>query len=85
MLGGRGYIEINGASQILRDVRMLRILEGPTENLYSYLGTAMAKAAGAGRAILCDALGRPALRAVLDTAMARVATLAEGAQLLFGS
>jgi acyl-CoA synthetase (AMP-forming)/AMP-acid ligase II/alkylation response protein AidB-like acyl-CoA dehydrogenase/acyl carrier protein len=85
MLGGRGYIETNGAPQILRDARVLRILEGPTETLYSHLGAALAKPGGPGRAFLADTLGRPALCAELDAAMARVASLAEGAQRLFGS
>ncbi|MEM6404908.1 MAG: acyl-CoA dehydrogenase family protein, partial [Cyanobacteria bacterium P01_D01_bin.116] len=31
VLGGRGYIETNIAPQILRDARILRIFEGPTE------------------------------------------------------
>ncbi|MGV2437347.1 MAG UNVERIFIED_CONTAM: hypothetical protein LVT10_22630 [Anaerolineae bacterium] len=30
-LGGRGYIETNEASQMLRDIRILRVFEGPTE------------------------------------------------------
>ena len=37
-LGGRGYIETNLAPQILRDARVLRIFEGPTESLAMYLG-----------------------------------------------
>ena len=37
-LGGRGYIETNIAPQILRDARVLRIFEGPTESLAMYLG-----------------------------------------------
>jgi acyl-CoA synthetase (AMP-forming)/AMP-acid ligase II/alkylation response protein AidB-like acyl-CoA dehydrogenase/acyl carrier protein len=85
MLGGRGYIESNGAPQILRDARVLRILEGPTETLYSHLGAALARPDGAGRAFLKDALARPAVCAELDAALARVATLADGAQRLFGS
>ncbi|MGK7942282.1 MAG: acyl-CoA dehydrogenase family protein [Crocosphaera sp.] len=38
LLGGRGYIESNIAPQILRDVRLLRIFEGPTETVRNYLG-----------------------------------------------
>jgi len=37
-LGGRGYIETNLAPQIMRDARVLRIFEGPTESLAMYLG-----------------------------------------------
>ncbi|MEM1370162.1 MAG: AMP-binding protein, partial [Cyanobacteria bacterium P01_H01_bin.15] len=39
LLGGRGYIEPNFAPQILRDSRILRIFEGPTETLAMYLGS----------------------------------------------
>jgi acyl-CoA synthetase (AMP-forming)/AMP-acid ligase II/alkylation response protein AidB-like acyl-CoA dehydrogenase/acyl carrier protein len=38
-LGGRGYIETNVAAQLLRDARVTRILEGPTEALVMYLGS----------------------------------------------
>ncbi len=38
-LGGRGYTENNIAPQILRDARLLRIFEGPTETLEMYLGS----------------------------------------------
>jgi acyl-CoA synthetase (AMP-forming)/AMP-acid ligase II/alkylation response protein AidB-like acyl-CoA dehydrogenase/acyl carrier protein len=85
MLGGRGYIETNGAPQMLRDARVLRILEGPTETLYSHLGAALAKPDGAGRAFLKDVLGRQALCTELDAALARVTALADDSQRLFGS
>lgn len=39
MLGGRGYEEANGIARLFRDVRVLRIFEGPTESLRAYLGT----------------------------------------------
>ncbi|MEP0914663.1 thioester reductase domain-containing protein [Leptolyngbya sp. GB1-A1] len=39
ILGGRGYIETNIAPQLLRDARILRILEGPTEALNYFLGS----------------------------------------------
>lgn len=38
-LGGRGYDEANLAPQFLRDARILRIFEGPTETMQVYLGT----------------------------------------------
>lgn len=38
LLGGRGYIETNIAPQILRDARILRIFEGPTETMQNHLG-----------------------------------------------
>jgi acyl-CoA synthetase (AMP-forming)/AMP-acid ligase II/alkylation response protein AidB-like acyl-CoA dehydrogenase/acyl carrier protein len=85
MLGGRGYIESNGAPQILRDARILRILEGPTETLYAHLGASLAKPDCATRSFLSTVLERPALAAELDAAVSRVAALADGAERLFGS
>jgi alkylation response protein AidB-like acyl-CoA dehydrogenase len=38
MLGGRGYMDNNLASQLLRDARVLRIGEGPNESLKIFLG-----------------------------------------------
>ena len=38
LLGGRGYIETNIAPQMLRDARVFRIFEGPTETLYCFIG-----------------------------------------------
>lgn len=38
LLGGRGYLENNVIARILRDARVLRIFEGPTETLAVYLG-----------------------------------------------
>ncbi|WP_051971276.1 AMP-binding protein [Massilia sp. 9096] len=85
MLGGRGYIESNGAPQILRDARVMRILEGPTETLYAHLGASLAKPGCASRAFLAGPLKRAPLAAELDAAVARVGELADGAERLFGS
>lgn len=85
MLGGRGYIETNGAPQILRDARVLRILEGPTETLYAHLGATLARPGNAAQRFLETVLARPALAAELAAAAARAAALADGAQMLFGS
>lgn len=41
MLGGRGYIETNYAPQFLRDARLLRIFEGPTETLLMFMGSSL--------------------------------------------
>jgi acyl-CoA synthetase (AMP-forming)/AMP-acid ligase II/alkylation response protein AidB-like acyl-CoA dehydrogenase/3-oxoacyl-(acyl-carrier-protein) synthase/thioesterase domain-containing protein/acyl carrier protein len=38
-LGGRGYCEPNIVPQMLRDARLLRIFEGPTETLQMFLGS----------------------------------------------
>ena len=44
ILGGRGYMEQNIAPQILRDARVARILEGPTEALQMFLGARVCRA-----------------------------------------
>jgi alkylation response protein AidB-like acyl-CoA dehydrogenase/acyl-CoA synthetase (AMP-forming)/AMP-acid ligase II/acyl carrier protein len=41
-LGGRGYDESNHVAQMLRDCRLLRIFEGPTEALLDFVGHAVA-------------------------------------------
>jgi len=41
LLGGRGYMENNYAPQLLRDVRALRIIEGPTESLGIFVGRSL--------------------------------------------
>ena len=42
MLGGRGYIETNLAPQMLRDARLLRVFEGPTETMQTFVGMRVA-------------------------------------------
>lgn len=46
MLGGRGYIETNHVARLFRDARLLRIFEGPTETLLTYLGMRLLTGAG---------------------------------------
>lgn len=41
MLGGRGYIESNLVAQMLRDARLFRIFEGPTETLNMFTGASV--------------------------------------------
>ena len=61
LLGGRGYIETNELPRIVRDARLLRIFEGPTELLAMHLGSA----------ILGNALSLDELFAGLDAPHAR--------------
>ncbi|WP_414526564.1 AMP-binding protein [Nodularia chucula] len=56
-LGGRGYIESNIAPQILRDARVLRIFEGPTETLCGFLGARVLKQGQTLQNFLCQTLG----------------------------
>lgn len=49
MLGGRGYAENNAVAQMMRDLRLFRIFEGPTEALNVFLG---ARVANEGKAFM---------------------------------
>lgn len=60
-LGGRGYIETNLAPQILRDARVLRIFEGPTETLAMHLGAQVLNPRAGLKAFLSQALGASAV------------------------
>ena len=85
MLGGRGYIETNAAPQILRDARVLRILEGPTETLYAHLGATLGQTGGAALAFIRDALQAPALANGLDAAARSIKTGAAAGGHLFAT
>ncbi len=61
LLGGRGYIETNIASQLLRDARVFRIFEGPTETLNMFLGSRTLNQSGELQQFLCNGLGAPAV------------------------
>nr|WP_229510849.1 MULTISPECIES: AMP-binding protein [unclassified Massilia] len=64
MLGGRGYLETNLAPQLLRDARVLRILEGPSEALYAHLG-ALVRVPGNAIAQTVERCGAPDYLALL--------------------
>ena len=87
LMGGRGYIETTAAPQILRDARVLRILEGPTETLYSHLGATLAHAGGGALGFIGDTLHRPALAAQLEATVLDIKTAASatGSAQLFAS
>lgn len=72
VLGGRGYIETNIASQILRDSRVFRIFEGPTETLNMFLGSRVIHQSGELHQFLCTALGAPAVSDSLRDAAERI-------------
>ena len=57
LLGGRGYLEPNLAPLLMRDARVMRILEGPTEALYVHLGAGALD--GGCLAFAADVLGAP--------------------------
>lgn len=58
-LGGRGYIETNVAPQLLRDARVTRILEGPTEALNMFLGSRVLNDGADFEKFIAQALGAP--------------------------
>ncbi|MDP8963997.1 MAG: thioesterase domain-containing protein, partial [Cyanobacteriota bacterium] len=57
LLGGRGYIETNIAPQLLRDARVFRIFEGPTETLNMFLGSRVLHQGAELHQFLCNELG----------------------------
>jgi hypothetical protein len=77
LLGGRGYIETNELPRIVRDARLLRIFEGPTETLEMHLGSAVL-----GNAFSIDTLfepfAAPKARAVVESWVAKAAAQIEG-------
>lgn len=64
-LGGRGYIETNIAAQLLRDARVTRILEGPTEALGMFLGSRVVNDGAPLHRFLAEDLGATTLSARL--------------------
>lgn len=76
-LGGRGYIETNIAPQLLRDARVTRILEGPTEPLLMFLGSRVLNDAGDFEHLLTDGLGAAELFRTVAAAAAEIAARAE--------
>ncbi len=68
ILGGRGYVESNPIAQLLRDARLLRIFEGPTEPLLVHLGARVLRDGAGMRSLLTDRLGAPDIAASLARA-----------------
>ena len=78
MLGGRGYLETNLAPQLLRDARVLRILEGPSEALYAHLG-ALARLPGNPLAQAVAHYASPARAGELAAGLAELPAAGSGA------
>lgn len=72
LLGGRGYIETNIAPQILRDARLLRIFEGPTETLYTYLGSRLLNKSEELYQFISEGLSAPEIAGVLADAVEQI-------------
>lgn len=72
LLGGRGYTETNIASQILRDARVFRIFEGPTETLNMFLGSRLVHKSDELHEFLCNGLGAIAVSDSLKDAVEQI-------------
>lgn len=72
LLGGRGYIETNIASQILRDARVFRIFEGPTETLNMFLGSRVINKGEELYKFLCKNLDAPEIAQLLKTSAEQI-------------
>jgi acyl carrier protein len=68
LLGARGYTETNLVSQLLRDARLLRIFEGPTETLHMFLGSGVLKRSRAFYEFIDEQLGAADVGRELDAA-----------------
>ena len=84
LLGGRGYIEPNLAPQILRDARILRIFEGPTETLTMFLGSRVANKSAELTTFLDQVLGAPLIGERLRAAAAEIDARCSGSAQPFG-
>ena len=73
LLGGRGYIETNMAPQILRDARVFRIFEGPTETMRAFLGARLQLDAETLLHALREIFGAPRATAQLQRALTAAA------------
>ncbi|MEH2324910.1 MAG: acyl-CoA dehydrogenase family protein [Nostoc sp.] len=72
LLGGRGYIETNIAPQILRDARIFRIFEGPTETLNMFLGSSLFQPREELQIFFCNSLNAPAVWESLKGAIGQI-------------
>jgi alkylation response protein AidB-like acyl-CoA dehydrogenase/acyl carrier protein len=79
-LGGRGYMEANGLAQLLRDARLLRIFEGPTEALTAAIG-ADVSTDPSGLTTLMDSIGARGFQQRLERVLAAAADRGAGSEL----
>lgn len=72
LLGGRGYLENNIAPQMMRDARVCRIFEGPTETLNMYLGSRTLNQGKELYQFLAQTLNAPDISQSLQTVAAQI-------------
>ena len=85
LLGGRGYIETNIASQILRDARVFRIFEGPTEPLSMFLGSRAINKGEELQKFLSESLGMPQVAQRFKAATEKINQHIKSSQSLFSN
>lgn len=83
-LAGRGFIETNIAPQILRDARVLRIFEGPTEPMNAHIGARLAHMPDGLCDFITQELGAPEVTSNLRTMSAEVLDYAQTRSDSFG-
>ena len=71
LMGGRGYEENNVVARVFRDIRVIRIFEGPTETIRYHLGGLVARAGGAMQKILSERLGAADIFQILSGELTR--------------
>jgi acyl-CoA synthetase (AMP-forming)/AMP-acid ligase II/alkylation response protein AidB-like acyl-CoA dehydrogenase/acyl carrier protein len=84
-MAGRGYIESNIAPQILRDARILRIFEGPTEPMTAYIGSKLINDSAPLESFLRNVLHQQAIAAELQVTAARIADRTQSTRLPMGA
>ena len=72
LLGGRGYTENTPVPQLMRDARVLRIFEGPTETMAAFLGARLLGDRRGLEQLVAGTLGAPEHSARLGEAAAAV-------------
>ncbi|TNF22211.1 MAG: hypothetical protein EP318_04530 [Rhodobacteraceae bacterium] len=83
-LAGRGYVETNIAPQILRDARVLRIFEGPTEPMHMHIGARLVHMPEELCGFLTEALGEATLATDLAEMAQEIAQRGQAQEALFG-
>ncbi len=68
LLGGRGYIETNVVPQMLRDVRLMRIFEGPSETMQMFVGNRLATSPASFLGFIREHLGAAAIVTKIESA-----------------
>lgn len=72
VLGGRGYLESNIAPRMMRNFRVFRIFEGPTETLETQLGAEVVSGSKACRTLLEERFGQPELADHLEESVSAI-------------